>query len=296
MDRGAIFIVEGDRMKIAAQLGHSEKFVDTHRNMKVGDCLCGLAAQKGEVIISANSSKDSRHTMSDPYSTPHGHLVVPLKTKERVEGVLDLYVPADIVIDEDRVKVLHAIGNQLGIAVENARLYEETKALSLRDSLTGLWNHGEILRILGQELSRAGREGGCVTVMMVDLDHFKKVNDTFGHMAGDAVLRLTAERMLSIVRPYDAVGRYGGEEFLVVLTDCDRRFVSAISERFRACIGDEDMDTPGGPVKMTMSLGVAMSGRSKTCTVDSIVQAADSALYRAKEKGRNRVEIDLGEG
>jgi PAS domain S-box-containing protein len=150
-DKGGIFVVEGDKMRMIANVGHSDHFVELHDDMHVGDCLCGIVAQTGEVIISANSSKDGRHSIVDCDAAIHGHIIVPLKSKDRVEGVLDLYTVADAVLGDDEVSLLLGIGNQLGVAIENAKLYEETKALSLRDSLTGLWNHGEIIRILGQE-------------------------------------------------------------------------------------------------------------------------------------------------
>jgi diguanylate cyclase (GGDEF)-like protein len=291
VDKGGIFIVEGDRMKMAGNLGHSDAFLKLHKDMKVGDCLCGIVAKTGEPLISRNSAKDSRHTIVDSHTAAHGHLVIPLKTKDRVEGVLDLYMPVDADIDEDKVKLMLAIGNQLGVAIENAKMYEKTKALSLRDSLTGLWNHEEVLRILGLELARAGREGSSVGVIMADLDHFKRVNDTYGHMAGDAVLRVTSRRMLSVFRSYDAIGRYGGEEFLVVLPGCVGKCIAGIAERLRKTIGDERMDTPAGMIPVTMSLGVAGSGKEQRPDVNSLVQAADAALYRAKDNGRNRVEI-----
>jgi diguanylate cyclase (GGDEF)-like protein len=168
---------------------------------------------------------------------------------------------------------------------------EALRERATHDPLTGLWNHEEILRILEQELNRADREGLSVSVIMADLDHFKKVNDTYGHMTGDAVLRMAAKRMLAVFRNYDAVGRYGGEEFLIVLPGCDNRCASSSAERLRLCIGKEAMDTPEGMIPVTISLGIAASTNEKRWDVESIVKAADAALYRAKEKGRNRFEV-----
>ena len=290
-DKGGIFIIEGDKMKMVAHLGHSDAFLKLHDDMRIGDCLCGIVARTGEVLISANSAKDERHTIVDSDTPPHGHLVVPLKTKDQVEGVLDLYLPVDADINDERVKLLLSIGNQLGIAIENAKLFEKTKALSLRDSLTGLWNHEEVLRILGLELSRSAREGNSVSVIMADLDHFKRVNDTYGHTAGDEVLRTAAGRMLSLFRSYDAVGRYGGEEFVIVLPGCDGKRAAGVAERLRKTIDRESMNTTAGMIPVTMSLGVAISGREKRRDVRSHIQAADLALYRSKTNGRNRVEF-----
>jgi len=126
---------------------------------------------------------------------------------------------------------------------------------------------------------------------MADLDHFKKVNDTHGHMAGDAVLRQTARRMLSQVRDYDYISRYGGEEFLVVLPGSGMEGAAALAERLCQSIGCDSMDIPEGMIPITISLGVATTCKGRKRDVASLVQAADLALYRAKENGRNRVEI-----
>ena len=159
------------------------------------------------------------------------------------------------------------------------------------DSLTGLWNHEEILGILRQELAGAEREGACVSVIMADLDHFKMINDTYGHMAGDAVLRSTAERMHSLIRSYDFIGRYGGEEFLLVLPDCCGECTVAFAERHRLGICSEPINISEGLISVTTSLGVATGGKKRGWDADALVKSADAALYLAKKNGRNRVEV-----
>jgi diguanylate cyclase (GGDEF)-like protein len=168
---------------------------------------------------------------------------------------------------------------------------EALRTRATHDSLTNLWNHVEILGTLERELARAARNKESVGVIMADLDHFKRVNDTHGHMTGDAVLQETATRMLSLMRPFDAVGRYGGEEFLVVLPGCDTDTTTRIAERLRCCIGNEQFDTPCGKITVTVSLGVAASGHEGGSDAETLVKSADLALYRAKKKGRNCVEI-----
>ncbi|HBA72038.1 MAG TPA: diguanylate cyclase response regulator [Geobacter sp.] len=164
-------------------------------------------------------------------------------------------------------------------------------AKATHDSLTGLLNHEEILSILDKELARSGRDGVCASVIMVDIDHFKMVNDTYGHLAGDAVLRITAEKMYSMERSYDSIGRYGGEEFLIVLPECCLECAVAFAERLRSCISQDSMDTSEGLIPVTISLGVAVSGKEGRQDGHSLVKAADAALYKAKENGRNRVEV-----
>lgn len=164
------------------------------------------------------------------------------------------------------------------------------------DSLTGLWNHAEILEILAHELSRAERENKYVAVIMADIDFFKKINDTHGHLAGDVVLRSTAVKMQSLTRSYDFIGRYGGEEFLVILPECGIEYAAAFAERLRRSVSGDSIDTPEGRIPVTLSFGVAASNEDRLQDVYSLVNAADKALYRAKENGRNRVEVTPAEG
>jgi len=166
---------------------------------------------------------------------------------------------------------------------------EALRVKASHDPLTGLWNHEEIIACLERELARAKRSEQPVAVVMADIDHFKMVNDRYGHMAGDVVLRAVAEKLLLRMRPYDYIGRYGGEEFLVVLSGCSEENALALAERLRLIICREPVDTPEGLIQVTMSLGVAVSN-SGNDTASALIRAADRVLYRAKDLGRNRVE------
>ncbi len=212
-----------------------------------------------------------------------------------MEAGADDYITKPFKANELRVRL--RAGRRI-IELQN-ELIEAREALrdkATHDPLTGLWNHEEILGILERELARAEREGGHVGAIMADLDHFKSVNDTYGHMAGDAVLRMAARRMLSMTRAYDFVGRYGGEEFLIVLPGCDRECASAFAERLCLCISRDSMDIPEGMIPITISLGVAASRSGNKWSANSLVQIADLALYLAKKNGRNRAEVAHDEG
>jgi diguanylate cyclase (GGDEF)-like protein len=126
-------------------------------------------------------------------------------------------------------------------------------------------------------------------VVLADLDHFKQINDTYGHLAGDAVLRETARRMRDVLRPYDSIGRYGGEEFLLVLSNCDTVGAAALAERLLQAVRKDTIVLAEGTVSVTLSAGVATSGVIQD--PEALVGAADVALYRAKRGGRNRVEV-----
>jgi diguanylate cyclase (GGDEF)-like protein len=206
-----------------------------------------------------------------------------------MEAGADDYITKPFKASELKVR-LRAGRRIIDLQNELIEAREALREQATHDPLTGLWNREEILRILKSELSRAEREDDHVSIIMADLDHFKTVNDSYGHMAGDAVLRLTTRRMISLLRDYDNIGRYGGEEFVIILPGCDRDSAVAFAERVRLCIGNENLDIPEGIIPLTISLGVATRSREKRYDIDSLIQAADQALYRAKENGRNRVE------
>ncbi len=163
-----------------------------------------------------------------------------------------------------------------------------------RDALTGVYNHAAILEILERELGRAHREGRPLGVAIGDLDHFKQVNDRHGHLAGDAVLRAVTDLLVTVMRPYDLIGRYGGEEFLVVLPGCDESSTFKVCERLRGRLAEQPVLHEGLPIPVTLSVGAAVSTKALTAGVVELIRAADSALYRAKALGRNRIELADG--
>jgi two-component system, cell cycle response regulator len=166
---------------------------------------------------------------------------------------------------------------------------EAMRHQATHDSLTGAWNRYAILESLDRELQRAQREGGPVSVLLADLDHFKHINDTLGHPAGDAVLKEVVERMMTGLRPYDLIGRYGGEEFLIVLPGVDANDAWNLAERLRLRMAAEPVHYAKQPINLTMSLGVARCGNGEPGSAIDLLSAADQALYQAKESGRNRV-------
>ena len=157
------------------------------------------------------------------------------------------------------------------------------------DGLTVVWNHSAILGILARELLRAQRSGTFLGVMMIDVDCFKSINDSYGHAAGDTVLGALAREFEQVLRSYDSLGRYGGEEFLVVAPGCGLAESHELAERIRAHVAAQAITTKNGTVPVTVSIGVTASGGASSA--EHLLQEADAALYTAKSSGRNRVEM-----
>jgi diguanylate cyclase (GGDEF)-like protein len=172
------------------------------------------------------------------------------------------------------------------IAAREKLLYQAT-----HDALTGISNRGVSLDALRRERSRQTRESSSFALILLDIDHFKYVNDTHGHLAGDAVLTEAAQRIKSCIRPYDTLGRYGGEEFLVVLPTADGPGAVAVAERIRETFEVRSMSHEGKEIAITVSLGVAVSEAMHSFDAETLLHMADGALYRAKRTGRNRVDL-----
>lgn len=171
------------------------------------------------------------------------------------------------------------------IAARDALHFQAT-----HDLLTGIASRGAAMDFLTRELSRGFRERRGISVVLVDVDHFKSINDRYGHLAGDAVLLELAQRMLKCIRPYDCLGRYGGEEFVVVLPSSAEEGGVRAAERIRKAIEGTQVRAPEGKISVTASLGVATTDPSRLQDPEELLRSADAALYRAKELGRNRVE------
>lgn len=173
-------------------------------------------------------------------------------------------------------------------------LQQSLRFAATHDFLTKLLNRAEILASLKRELSRSGRDDKPVAVIMADLDHFKKVNDALGHAAGDAVLREVAERLKADLRTYDLVGRYGGEEFLIVLPNCGLEVARRRANEIRCLVCKDAIVTTFATVPVTVSIGVTASDWTQNLTIEDLLQQADEALYSAKRHGRNCVQTFSG--
>lgn len=216
-------------------------------------------------------------------------VLIPLKAKDKINGIIvaDNFITRE-PISKDDLHMLAMLANQAGLAIENSQLYEKTVMLAHMDSLTQLWNHGYFQYLLQTELEKSRAEKAPLSLIMLDIDHFKIYNDTLGHQAGDKILTELALLLKDQSRKMDFVCRYGGEEFAMVLPQADKKEAFLIAERLRMDIekhafSHEDIFPTK---KLTVSLGLASFPEDGLVPAE-LVAASDKALYQAKNKGRN---------
>ncbi len=232
-------------------------------------------------------------------------LTCPLKALGKPVGFIFFSSKNTHTYAEEHQDLFLRIAGEISIILEKSRLYQKVVDLNKKlletqsalehqathDSLTKVWNRAAILEALDRELSRSRREMKPLSVVMTDIDRFKALNDTYGHQAGDTVLCEVASRLSSSLRTSEWVGRYGGEEFLIVVYPCDERAAMSLMERLRIHVCSRVIQAKGKPLQTTVSLGAAVGFNTRRIDAETFVRVADEALYRAKNNGRNRSEV-----
>ena len=249
-------------------------------------------ANRGELANVGNVQRDSRYSTADLTSDRPiaSELTLPLKREGVVFGIMDVQSERLNGFDRNDERVLSAVADYASIALANARWVDEIHDRANRDGLTGLYNHRFLMEQIEFELHRAGRLGYPFSFIMVDIDHFKSINDVHGHQNGDEILKQTAQLLTSTLRETDIVARYGGEEFGVILLNAMKSDALRVAEKLRGKMqGTPFLDLEHQPtLRTTASFGVATYPDDAFTSVD-LIRVADERLYQAKQSGRNRV-------
>lgn len=288
---GVFFSVNPARMRIQARAAAG---IEMTGELPWGTGVAGAVAAWGRAVI---APRDAQVVAPEPASeTAAG---VPLFSRGAIFGVLTVYGSNNgRPYTEDTLETLLALARHTEAAIDNVYLQEETRRLSITDGLTGLWNRREFELRTRQEFERAARFERNFTLILLDVDHFKEINDTWGHHAGDSVLVELAGRLASVTREIDTVARYGGDEFALLLPETGPQGAAAAAEKIREAVRATPFEFEGERLPMSVSIGAAAYPDDGT-SARRLMVAADESLYRAKRGGRNRVAaswLDAGPG
>lgn len=281
-----IFLYPGERLEFGASL-----WMDGKKNVMWSeprpDGLTYTVARSGKRIV----VPDMRTSPLFAAMQWRGAIIgMPLKIAQRVVGVMTIAYEKPRTFSENELRTLDLLAAQAAIAIENASLYDQVQQLAVTDPLTNIYNRRGFFQIGDSEIERARRFGHPLSALMFDLDYFKQFNDTFGHPFGDKILVALVEVCRRNIRTLDILGRYGGEEFAVLLPETDSATAAQIAERVREAVEKTQMQIDDRVISITISIGVATL-HDGVFDLTALLDQADQALYRAKQAGRNRVEL-----
>jgi diguanylate cyclase (GGDEF)-like protein len=299
-EKGSLMLVDRmtDMLLVEARKG-SGNGIPEKLTISKGEGIAGKVAALGEPLLVRNLEEDPRFRQKNKKSYKTSSFVcVPLKIEDRIIGVLNLSdKTTGEVFDDEDLKLIQTFATHAAIVLDRNALFtqtEELKQLSITDPLTGLLNRRYIQDRLEDELARSERYDRNLCVLMIDLDGFKYVNDTFGHRAGDEILKCTAGEILRAVRTMDVVSRYGGDEFIVLLPETDLELATKIAARLNNDLEKNVASTIGSlkwpETRITASIGI-VSYPQHGRTGEQLLDNADKAMYRAKQDGKNRCQV-----
>jgi len=293
---GSVWLWESEgtaRLKCQALLNQSQIQTPADLYLSSGEGIAGWVAKHEEPILVNDVNNDPRfsHKISTSLGVQVKNMIaVPIQFRDTIKGVLVVSNKKNGSFDENDLFLIKTLASTAAIAIENARLFAEVQRLSITDELTGAYSRRHFFAIADQELQRASRYGHGFAIIMLDIDHFKQVNDKYGHLIGDKVLKRLAGDLRKIVRGMDFVCRYGGEEFVILLPEVNINRAERTAIRLREYIENNPFETEQGTFTITISAGVA-GYSTETTDIGSLLTRADQALYKAKLAGRNKVII-----
>lgn len=284
--RGMVMLLDHGAKELRVSVSRGTQKDDLR--LKVGEGLAGYVAESGHPLRLPDGSNPASPSPTEPdFRTA---MLVPIFAQERVTGVLGLYdKEGGIDFSEADMATLLSLADQAGVAIENVILHDQAQRLSITDGLTGTWNLRYFKMQVEREIERSARFHRPISLLMIDIDDFKVVNDSYGHQRGNAVLIDLVSRIRFTIREIDVLARWGGEEFVVILPETDASGGMLTAEKIRSVVAAKSFE--GKPeTKITISIGVACYP-SHGSDEDSVVQAADTALLKAKAEGKNRVVL-----
>ena len=289
-DYSAVALLDSEgRLILRAAWGHATKRV-IGMELKQGDkSQTGYTILRGEPVLVQDYNKLTEFSVPplvSRFKIASG-LSVPMLSRGKVIGAMLAHAKTSCHFNQEAIPILSLIANQTAITVDKIRLHNETEQFAFTDELTGLYNRRHFIKMAEGEVDRAIRYKHSLAYIMFDLDRFKQVNDTYGHPAGDQVLKTVASLVRQELRDIDLLGRYGGEEFVILLPETNLRGAREVAERLRKQVARTQITIAQGKISITISLGVSIV--SPECnSLTQLIEASDKALYAAKEGGRNQ--------
>jgi diguanylate cyclase (GGDEF)-like protein len=290
-DSASVQLLEGNELHIIGGSGwkDSKEIADIHFPIP-GNNPNTVVIESGRPYYLSDAGQVYEPFKHPPHDHIRSWLGVPMIVQDKIIGLMAIDSKQPNGFNEQEIMIASEFANQVAIALENARILQETQTQAITDALTGIYNRRGLFQTGEFEFQRARRIQRPFSILMFDIDHFKKVNDTYGHAVGDQILQQMAQRCEKTSRTTDLVGRYGGEEFIVLLTETNLEAAKIIGERLRQSIMNTSFNTDAGALVVTASIGVTES--TPTDTLNTLIERADAALYKAKHAGRNCVAIE----
>ncbi|MEK6727041.1 MAG: sensor domain-containing diguanylate cyclase [Deltaproteobacteria bacterium] len=294
-DNWSLLLVDEERGDLYFEIVVGERAEKIkHMRLKMGEGIAGWVAVKGEKLLIPDVSKDERFTLNvdlvSGFET-RSVVCVPLKCKGKVLGVIELVNKAGRnKFSEEDLFILTTLADYAAIALENAQYFHKVKELTITDDVTRLYNSRYMYDYLDQEMRRSQRYEMELSIIFLDLDYFKNVNDTYGHLVGSRLLREIAKVIITCLRDVDIAVRYGGDEFVVILPSTPKKNAVLVAERIRDCMKNTVfLQSQGLKIRQTASFGVASFPKDANNKLD-LIRQADKAMYRIKNSSRDGIE------
>ena len=295
-EKGMLYLIAHDtgRLEMRATLGYSESDPRIQKYGEAGSAsyIEQVVQKRAPVRIDnlGNTISSREHEQDQDEQSAQSAIAAPLIMENRILGALTLESLKQAAFSNSDLRLLVNFAITATAAIRNAQLHAEVHKMAITDALTGLYNRRGFYTMGEREFERTLRFNTSLSIILLDIDLFKQINDTYGHSVGDKVLQLVAEQTQRSVRKVDIVGRYGGDEFILLLPDTDRFGASAVADRLRKHISTISLQVENTPITISVSMGI-VELIPKIDKLEDLIKRADEALYVAKQSGRNRLEI-----